>query len=226
MHDDRPEPTISIVLFHAAVALVQIAQDIKQALQRHFDVKYDGSVRTTEPDESERIGIGYRLSPLPDERQSGFELDERVEAHCDLLDRMNVPNGCRAIAVALNDHWSDEFRDRFGQAANPSTVKGWRTGRRAGRCGTNPQIGPAAQGLTDDDRMLRGLRRHHAIRTNASGSSIRDGYLRALNDIGRVNAGAHAHYKQPACAIRPFSYETFRRDCRDLKVRRSSRQGR
>lgn len=72
------------------------------------------------------------------------------------------------------------------------------------------------------ERISAGLRRHHAIRVNSSGSSIREGFDRAIADIDIVNSGAHPSYGKPSAPIPYFSYDTFRNDC--ISLRQGARQ--
>jgi hypothetical protein len=220
MDEGSPEPTISIVLHKVGALPASVMREIRALLQRHFEVQYTGSNQIQVSGGSWQIGISYRLFPLAKFGPTGSEADRRVEAHCELLDQLAVSNGVKAIAIALHEHWSADLRERFGEAAKPATVKRWRLQRRRA---ANPEAVPSAQRLTDEDRIVRGLRRHHAIRTNGSGSSIRDGYRRALVDIRRVNSGAHHCYGKPDSELVPFSYETFRRECRSLRERRPVR---
>lgn len=219
MEEHRSGPTITIVVHKVGSLPASVMREIRLLLQRHFQVRNTGSYEDRGPSGSWEFAVGYCLSPLPDARAES-DAERRIAAHCELLDRLNVSNGVKGIAIALHEHWSDDLRERFGEPANPMTVKRWRLQRRR-NADTAPIV--TTKRLTDEDRILRGLRRHHAIRTNGSGSSISDGYQRALQDIRRVNSGDHHCYGKPGLAIRPFSYETFRRECRDLKRRRPAR---
>lgn len=144
----------------------------------------------------------------------------RMDAHCDLLDSLGVANGAKAIAIALHANWTDAHRTRFGEAANPSTVKRWRTARRrAPRSGAYPPVRRTRR-TSGPARVARGLRRHHAIRVSAGGGSMREGYERAMAELRLVNEGGHRFYGKPDRPLPLFSYETFRRDC--LTIRRGS----
>jgi hypothetical protein len=223
MDEHNPEPTITIVFHEVAAVRAPVMREIRSVLQRHFEVQCTGTTENLGPGGSWKIGISYRLSSLTEAGGIDSEAERRIAAHCELLDQLNVSNGVKAIAIALHQHWSDDLRERFGEAAKPATVKRWRLQRRRA---ASPEAVPSTKRLTDEDRIVRGLRRHHAIRTNGSGSSIRDGYRRALVDIRRVNSGAHHCYGKPDSEIVPFSYETFRRECRSLRERRPVRRRR
>ncbi len=141
---------------------------------------------------------------------------DRVTAHCELLDGLNVPNGSKAIAIALHEHWSDRLRIEFGEAANAATVKKWRTARsRLAKVGPlNPR---AAGRRSGPERVVRGLRRHHAILVNASGGRMRDAYRRAIADVQVVNEGGRRFYGKPNSPLPLFGYESFRRECLNIR---------
>lgn len=220
--EQRPGPTITIVVHEIGALPAPVIREIRSLLERRFQVQNTGSYKDRKQCGSWEFAVSYRLTPLPEARDSS-EAERRIAAHCELLDGMAVSNGAKAIAIALHDHWSDDLRERFGEPASPQTIKRWRLRRRRA-ADTAPIVNTSR--LNDEDRIVRGLRRHHAIRTNGSGGSITEGYRRALLDIRRVNSGEHHSYGKPDHKIRPFSYETFRRECRDLKRRRPARRRR
>lgn len=163
----------------------------------------------------EILTITFQPSRADVDESRSIQVD-RVAAHCDLLDALSVPNGIKAISIALHAHWSSGHRARFGEPASPSTVKRWRTERsqrsRDGRRCPTPR-----RRDTGPNHVVRGLRRHHAIRTNVSGSGMKEGYRRAIADLRTVNDGAHRFYGKPDLPLKPFSYESFRRDCIGLR---------
>ncbi|WP_157084788.1 MULTISPECIES: hypothetical protein [Sphingomonas] len=139
---------------------------------------------------------------------------DRVAAHCDLMDQLAIPNGTKAISIALHKHWGADHRERFGDPASPSTVKRWRASRKAGK-GTPGEKKP--RHLTDADRVVRNLRRHHALRIAGDGGTIREGYRRVLRDIQTSTASDRSSRARGERAA-PLSYETFRRDCHRVRA--------
>ncbi|UYY76809.1 hypothetical protein [Sphingomonas sp. R1] len=138
----------------------------------------------------------------------------RVAAHCDLMDQLEVPNGTKAISIALHNHWGPDYRRRFGDPASPSTVKRWRASRKAGK--STPGEKKPRQ-LTDADRVVRNLRRYHALRVAGGGGTIREGYRRVLRDI-ETSAASHRSSRERGDRALPLSYETFRRDCQRIRA--------
>ncbi len=147
---------------------------------------------------------------------------DRVAAHCDLMDQLGVPNGTKAISIALHDHWGPDHRRRFGDPASPSTVKRWRASRKAGK-GTPGEKKPRQ--LTDADRVIRNLRRQHALRVAGEGGTIREGYRRVLRDI-ETSEASHRRSRERGDKTAPLSYETFRRDCQRTRAGGRGRQRR
>jgi len=145
---------------------------------------------------------------------------DRITAHCELLDGLNVPNGSKAIAIALHENWSDCLRIKFGEVANAATVKKWRTARaRLAKVG---HLSPPATGRrSGPERVVRGLRRHHAILVTASGGRMRDAYRRAIAEVQVVNEAGRRFYGKPNSPLPLFGYEAFRREC--LSIRHGGR---
>ncbi|USU06620.1 hypothetical protein NF699_08170 [Sphingomonadaceae bacterium OTU29LAMAA1] len=201
--DDETMP-IELVLERLR-RLLEVDFELHGSLSSPEDVATDGEVlkMTFRP---LRLGVDEARSAQAD----------RIAAHCNLLDALNVPNGIKAISIALHAHWSCGHRARFGEPASPSTVKRWRTERsRRGRDGR--RCPPPRRRDVGPNRVVRGLRLHHAIRTNASGTGMREGYRKAIADLRTVNDGAHRFYEKPDLPLKPFSYVTFRRDCIGLR---------
>lgn len=198
-----------------------LADRLRRSLSPEFEMSQMRSVDVDAPVDGDMLTLTFRPADAGCDRELSHQC-ERVAAHCDLLDELNVPNGAKAIAIALHLHWSGEHRARFGEPANPSTVKRWRTERslrRGGKGAPAPrrhEKGPK--------RVVRGLRQHHAIRTTASGSGMKEGYRIAIAELQTVNDGAHRFYGKPDMPLKPFSYETFRRDCLALRRRNSRRR--
>jgi len=72
------------------------------------------------------------ISPDPVERaDEPATADERLSMTCGMLDAAHVPNGRKAIAIYLHQHWSEDLRRRFGEPDNPNTLRRWRVRRRA-----------------------------------------------------------------------------------------------
>lgn len=69
---------------------------------------------------------------------AGERSDEagRIAAQCDLLDAAGVPNGFKAISIWLHRHWRGPLAERFGDHADPHTLRRWRS--RRGRAAPAP----------------------------------------------------------------------------------------
>lgn len=198
-----------------------VADRLRRSLSPEFEIAQMRPVDIGSPVEGDTMILTFRPAYAESEREPPRQC-KRVAAHCDLLDELNVPNGAKAIAIALHLHWSEEHRARFGEPANPSTVKRWRTERSLRRRGKGA---PAPRRHErGPKRVVRGLRQHHAIRTTASGSGMKEGYRIAMAELQTVNDGAHRFYGKPDMPLKPFSYETFRRDCLALRRRNSRRR--
>ncbi len=52
-------------------------------------------------------------------------------AQCLLMDRHDVPNGNKAIDIAIRRHWTPRLAMVFGEPNDPSSIRRWRA-RRAG----------------------------------------------------------------------------------------------
>ncbi len=142
------------------------------------------------------------------------EKARRMIATCDLLDALGVPNGAKAIAIALAKHWDERLRFRYGKHDNPSTIKRWRIERSR-----PPRLGDAAR--RDRRRMQADvcrLRAQFAVQTVCQGLSIIDGYSAAMGEIERVNSGHLLGSALPDLPLERFSYATFARDCRAVEV--------
>lgn len=217
-----PHSCITLIIHDASIDTAAIEETVRSALDECLPFRCKSICLQTPAIGGRTILFSAQLS-RPDDGQRTKHPDiatERIDAHCDLLDSLGVANGTKAIVIALHANWTDAHRERFGGAANPASVKRWRTMRRRGpRSGAHTPIrhtrrnsGPA--------RVARGLRRHHAIRVSAGGGSMREGYERAMAELRVVNEGGHRFYGKPDRPLPLFSYETFRRDC--LTIRRGS----
>lgn len=223
MKDDAKQPGISIVVHDRRLDSVAVVKAVRNALDSCLPY---GCVPASSGTNGSEEATASFLVPLegPDGREQpdpARAAMERKAAHCDLLDALGVPNGTKAIAIALHSEWKDLHRERFGEAAKPATVKRWRTARRRNTpvltgCTAWPRRSSGPQ------RVVRGLRRHHAIRVSAGGGSVRDGYARAMEEIRLVNEGGHRFYGRPDRPLPFFTYEIFRRDC--LEIRRGRRR--
>lgn len=222
MEDEATPPSISIVVHDRSLDSVAVVRAVEKALDSCFPFGCVSAGIGTNRDEEATASFHVRPegSDERDETNSARAAIDRVSAHCDLLDALGIANGTKAIAIALHSEWTDALRARFGDTANPATVKRWRTIRRRG--GTVQRSAPWTRRLTGPERVVRGLRRHHAINVNAGGGSVRDGYARAMAEVRAVNEGGHRFYGQPDSPLPPFSYETFRQDC--LGIRRRQRR--
>ncbi len=216
---DEKKPSITVVIHDPSIQTT-VLERFGQAIAEDFVVQ---SVSTraragSRLDRNTPTVVHYRLeSAQPAEKvqqQVLSDWDPVIRAHCELLDGLDVPNGEKAIAIALHQHWTDELRTRFGEYANPGTVRRWLAEHRRQKAGL-PSLRPRRQAPAEARRIARALRRHHAIRVKASGITMRDGYAEVLQDIHRVRQGEHHLYAGQA--VPRFSYETFRRECRQVR---------
>jgi hypothetical protein len=220
MSDDSRRPSISIIFHDKRLDRVAVARAVRKALDRCFPCGRVslGSARN----DNEEATMSFLVRP--DEADGREHADPagaaigRIAAHCDLLDELGIANGTKAIAIALHAEWTDFHRARFGEAANPATVKRWRTMRRRGVAAVAAGSAAWTRRPSAPARVVRGLRRHHAIRVSAVGGSVRDGYERAMAELRAVNEDGHRFYGRSDGPLPSFSYETFRRDC--LSIRR------
>ncbi|MBB3348405.1 hypothetical protein [Sphingomonas sp. BK069] len=227
MDQDDAGPILSILLKRGEIDASLVCRAVGLALARHFDVQLVGLECASTPREEDEVRIVFRLHRQADSSTKQCSKAEYIRAHCELLERLQVPNGEKAIAIALHEHWSAALKFRFGDAAHPVTVKRWRTRWMDGR---DEHRRPKTQvhGSSSEQRVSRRLRRRNAVWTAVTGCSIRDGYRRALAEINLVNSGKHQRFGKPATELVAFSYETFARDCRDPRIarRRCPRPGR
>jgi|TARA_Y100000815_G_scaffold243476_1_gene241027 hypothetical protein len=139
----------------------------------------------------------------------------RMEFQCSLLDQLGVPNGTKAISIALVAHWSDEHRRLYGEHDNPCTIKRWRIERSR----------PARHGdFSRRDRRrtpseLDQVRAKFAAHTVCNGMRFVDGYSAAIHEVEMINSGAHPNCPRPEVQLARFSYATFARDCRTVERR-------
>lgn len=56
--------------------------------------------------------------------------DENLAAQIRVLNDARVPNGAKAIAVYLHQHWGEDLVRRFGEALDPNTLRRWRIRRK------------------------------------------------------------------------------------------------
>ncbi|MGN7160545.1 hypothetical protein [Sphingomonas sp. SAFR-052] len=213
--------SITLIIHDANIDAAAIEKAVRSALDECLPFRCK-SICLQTPASGGRTILFSAQPSRPDDGQRArqpYIATERIDAHCDLLDSLGVANGTKAIAIALHANWTDAHRERFGEAANPASVKRWRTMRRRGpRSGAHPPVrhtrrnsGPA--------RVARGLCRHHAVRVSAGGGSMREGYERAMAELRVVNEGGHRFYCRPDRPLPLFSYETFRRDCHTIRRR-------
>lgn len=143
----------------------------------------------------------------------------RMDVQCRLLDDLGVPNGVKAIDIALARHWSEDLRSVFGDHDSPATIKRWRIERAR-----QPRHG----GTADRDRRYMQaevcrVRYAFAVRTVSTGRTAAEGYSAALKEVAMINAGAHPDHPKPAVMLERFSYATFARDCQAVAQRMGGR---
>lgn len=138
----------------------------------------------------------------------------RMDVQCGLLDRLGVPNGTKAISIALAAHWSDDHRRLYGEHDNPNTIKRWRIERsRPARHGDSARRD--RRGVCELDRV----RAKFAAHTICNGMRFVDGYYLAVREVEMINSGAHPSCPRPEVQLGTFSYATFARDCRTVERR-------
>ncbi len=138
----------------------------------------------------------------------------KMMAQVVLLDEKGVPNGIKAMAKALAEHWPGEFEDKFGPHDKPATIKRWRTER-----GT-----PGNRLLVDFVRMWgRVPRSGHAdgvveeiihkkcLMGRIEGSSVIDLEAEISTLVAQINAGEHPDYQKPTDDYpTPSYYKVYR----------------
>ncbi|MBD8548285.1 hypothetical protein [Sphingomonas sp. CFBP 8760] len=226
MEEQEGKPSITITFHEEHVPIGLIIGALREGLRTSHEMRLVGIDNECEADDVSVVSVQLRIKPVErdgqDEASVRFDASDRLNAHCDLLDALDVPNGKKAIAIALHTHWSEAHQVRFGDPANPVTVKRWRTERSSRRSPGGKAVEAGGGRLTSARRDARRLRIRHAIRVDASGGRMRDGYRLALDELEVVNAGRHGSPGKPDTPLPSFCYETFRRDC--LKIRDGSRK--
>lgn len=136
----------------------------------------------------------------------------KMLVQCELLDLHGVSNGDKAIDIALSRYWSQAHIDTYGPHDHPASIKRWRIER-----GSPGRRSLRAMELRRDARAdrrgmpvsVRGIRRRYAQEVVRTGSSMREGYDRAISMANRSAQGV----QDPSAGRVDFSYATFRRDC-------------
>lgn len=161
------------------------------------------------------IGIQYATAPEIAARLSEpAGRARRMDVQCGLLDRLGVPNGTKAISIALVAHWSDDHRRLYGEHDNPNTIKRWRIERsRPARHGSSARRD--RRGVSELDRV----RAKFAAHTICNGIRFVDGYYLAVREVEMINSGVHPSCPRPEVQLGTFSYATFARDCRTVERR-------
>lgn len=202
----------------------EIAQDIIDGLRRGLLGTHkveEVALRRADADGSIELELrlaDMRLQSPPaatDSPKDRTGRANRMIATCELLDCLNVPNGIKAIAIALNKHWSDDLRRIYGDHDSPSTVKRWRIER------SRP---PRRVDQSQEDRRrmqaeVCGVRATFAARTVCDGMTIKQGYQAAIREVEMINGGGHPRHPQPKVELERFSYATFARDCKAVSNR-------
>ncbi|URD61086.1 transposase family protein [Sphingomonas sp. KRR8] len=144
---------------------------------------------------------------------------EKMLVQCELLDENNVPNGIKAMQIALPHLWTDELRQKYGEHDNIHNIRRWRSergvkGRRTCKdmVRMNGKV-PRAPWLND---VVEQIKQKHAMRCAATEGSFIDHLALASAELTLVNNGHHPFYPAPDTPYRCFSYATFRRACRKI----------
>ena len=184
--------------------------------------------------ETERASIARKIAS---ETEWTFadcdELDPKARkmlAQCEVLDDHGVPNGVKAIGLALADHWTPELREKYGEHDNPHTIKRWRTDRgfagdrnirdmvrMTGRVRRAPYFDDVPQEVLQKGALLNWTQQF----------SYTDVAVEISNELRDINAGRSSLYPKPEKPYPVPHYATVRRACRALigAVTREARDG-
>jgi len=138
-----------------------------------------------------------------------------LTAQCDLLDELRIPNGVKAISIALHQHWSVELQATYGKHANPSTIKRWRIQRARG---WRPFL-TRRRNRSSMHTEIQQVRAKFAAQTVCNGMTVTNGYRAAVREVDHINSKAHSTDSRPDVQRAGFSYATFARDCRLVRER-------
>ena len=141
----------------------------------------------------------------------------RMHIVCDLLDRLGIPNGTKAIDIALAEHWSEDYRQVYGEHESPSTIKRWRIERH--QISRRRSEGQAERDRRGTTEVLCKLRARHAAHTVCNRKSARKGYQAAMAELSAINSGHHPLHPRPEPELPRFSYGTFLKDCKAIASR-------
>ncbi len=138
-----------------------------------------------------------------------------LTAQCDLMDELRVPNGVKAISIALHKHWNADLQAMYGKQASPSTIKRWRIERARGWRPFSPRRHNRASMRTEIEQV----RARFAAQTVCNGMSVTDGYRAAIREVDYINSRAGSAHGSLDAELAAFSYATFARDCRTVSAR-------
>lgn len=139
---------------------------------------------------------------------------------CQMLDDVGVPNGRKAIAIFLAEHWKEKFVAKWGDHDAPATIERWRIERG------HPGCRHAAQMVNMTGKVERGpyctevvaeLLQKNALARIAGRLSISGAFALFQDELRSVNAGRHPDYGKPDHPYFIPSYATFRRRCNALE---------
>lgn len=139
---------------------------------------------------------------------------------CTLLDDLGIPNGFKAMSIALTDHWTPELKEKFGEHDNVHTIKRWRSER--GEIGNRTHRdmvrmwGKVPRGVYVDDHIME-VRKKAAMRQWVSKVNYADAHAEVVAEILDINEGRSPHYPKPDKPYPYPSYDTVRRDCQQLE---------
>lgn len=137
-------------------------------------------------------------------------------AQCEVLDHNGVKNGNKAIKAGLDEYWTDELRERFGEPDSPNTIRRWRSERGCPGDRKLHQMvrmnGRVARAPYLDD-VPEEIKQKHALARKGTKGTIRSYYALAATELHEVNLGLSPHYAKPTTPYPIFSYDTFRRAC-------------
>lgn len=206
---------------HHELTVNDMITALKQGLGSDFAI--DVLYQLGQPSALQQIDLHIRSLPAsPEVDTSGHDFkDRKIKAQCDLMDKHLIPNGTKAIAIAMLEYWTAEFEAAFGKHDAPATIKDWRTQQaklRVDVLPALPQLRPARKRRTDRSgrKHSHDLRFNHAFRTVSSRGCMKRGYAEAIREVRSINANQHPTIRAPESPLRSFSYDTFRRDCQSV----------
>ena len=214
-----------IHLMHGQTGLPYLAQDANGVMGLLTLEGYDELVLAGRliVRETERASIARKMAA--DAEWTAADCDEldpkarKMLLQCEILDDCGVPNGSKAIGIALANHWTPELRERYGEHDNPHTIKRWRSERgfpgdrnlrdmvrMTGRVPRGPHFDDVPEEVKQKGALLHWT---HQL-------SYTDVHVEVSNELDDINNGRSSLYLKPDKPYPIPSYDTVRRACRAL----------